>query len=450
MNRNVDLLNDDIRKSLIKLTIPLALTAFIQMAYNLVDAAWIGRIGTDAVAAAGTVGFLMWISQSVVLIPKIGMGIYTSQAYGRENKKDTMQIIKSGVLIAIFLAIIYTIIVLAFKNTYISFYKLGDVVSQYANDYLVIISIGFIFTFLNPVFSQIYNSLGNSMTPFRINAFGLIINLILDPFLIFGIGIFPELGIKGAAIATVFANIFVSLLFTIDIFLHDKLIKEAILREHSNKKWIYRIIKLGTPSAILNGFHAIITIILNKFMAGFGPAPVAVYSIGSQIESISWMTTEGVQVAISSLVGQNYGAGRIERVKKSIKEGLTVVSLIGIFAFFFLFVFRNELFKLFVPNDQSTIALGGKYLLILSLSQFFMAIEIGITGIFNGLSDTRTPSTIGNVWNLMRVPMSLIFMRFFGVLGVWISITISSIFKGLLNIVFLKIKILNSKEFKIS
>src|SRR5690625_405643 len=154
---------------------------------------------------------------------------------------------------------------------------------------------------------------------------------------------------------------------------------------------------------------------MKKERANFGPKPVAVYSIGSQLESISWKTTEGCQVVIQSLIAQYYGAGLLERVKKGAIESLKLVGFIGVFATIILFVFRNELFKFFVPDDIETIKLGAMYLAILSSSQLMQSLEIGSTGIFQGLSDTRTPAIISVLLNAGRIPLSLIFIPFMGV-----------------------------------
>ena len=440
MKEKVDLLNGDIKKALIKLSIPLTLTAFIQMAYSFVDIIWIGRIGTNAVAAVGVASFLIWLANSISFIPKIGMGVYSSQAYGRGDYEKTEKILNNGYIQAVMIALIYTAIVIIFKDYFISFYKLGDEVSKLADDYLFIVSLGIIFVFLNPVFSQTFHSIGDSITPFKINTIGLVFNIIMDPVLIFGFGIFPKMGIKGAALATTLAQGFVSLVFVLAMLRQKNVIGNSLKKFNISSKWQRRIFKLGLPSSLLNAFHAIITIILNKFMANFGPGPVAVYSIGSQLESITWMTTEGCQVAISSMVAQNFGAEKIERVKKSAKEGLKIVGTIGVFSTLILFIFRNDLFKIFVPNDPETIALGAKYLTILSASQLLMSFEIGATGIFNGLSDTRTPAVISVILNFLRIPLSIIFMRYIGVLGVWLSMTVSSILKGILSLILLKKK----------
>lgn len=435
---NYILLEGDIRKTLYKLSLPLTATAFIQMAYNFIDAMWIGRIGTQAVAGAGLIGFIIWMSQSFTFIPKIGMGIYQSQAHGRKNLKETKIIIHTGLMTAIVMAVIFTITVFIFKDFYLSFYKLSASVNRYASEYLVFIAWGFIFTFLNPMFSQMYNSFGDSKTPFLINSVGLVLNIVLDPILIFGLFSFPKMGIAGAAFATFISNALVCLIFLLDIIRRRPIIRQSVFHNYFSMKWAFRIMKLGYPAALLNGIHCIITIILNKMMAQFGDKPVAVYSIGSMIESVSWMTTEGIQVAISAMVGQNYGASRFKRVSGIIKESIRLVSIIGILAFLILFTFREMLFKVFIPNDKEAIALGAVYLLILSFSQYFMSLEIGITGIFNGLSNTKTPSLIGNLLNFARIPLSILLIKFYGVYGIWISFTITSVLKGILNYIALR------------
>lgn len=129
----------------------------------------------------------------------------------------------------------------------------------------------------------------------------------------------------------------------------------------------------------------------------------------------------------------------MERVKESIKKSFVILLVIGTISMLVLFAFRYQLFKLFVPNDKETIELGAIYLAILSFSQVFMATEIGLTGAFNGLGDTKTPAIIGMVSDFSRIPISKIFMPIFGVSGVWLAMSLTSVAKGLL-VVFMLVK----------
>lgn len=439
MNQNTNLTKGDITKSLFKLSIPLALTAFIQITYNFVDIFFLGRLGKDAIAGVGIAGFLFWIANAITLIPKIGTGVYASHAFGRSDDRETIKVLNNGYILTITISIFYSLLLFLFSDYYVNFYGLTESASAYARDYLHIISFGMIFFFINPVLSQSFQSLGNSLTPFKINTIGLITNIIIDPILIFGYGPIPRLEAKGAALATVMAQIVVTLIFVFNIFRKNKIIKSAISSFHYRRSWVFSIFKMGFPAALMSSFMATISIILNKFMADFGEAAVAAYTVGSQLEAITWNTTEGLQVGIAAMVGQNYGAGLMERVKESIKKSFMILLTIGTISMVVLFAFRYQLFKLFVPNDKETIELGAIYLAILSFSQVFMATEIGLTGAFNGLGDTKTPAIIGMVSDFSRIPISKIFIPIFGVAGVWLAMSLTSAAKGLL-VVFMLVK----------
>ena len=439
MNQNTNLTKGDISKSLFKLSIPLALTAFIQITYNFVDIFFLGRLGKDAIAGVGIAGFLFWIANAITLIPKIGTGVYASHAFGRSDDRETIKVLNNGYILTITISVFYSLLLFLFSNYYVNFYGLTESASAYARDYLHIISFGMIFFFINPVLSQSFQSLGNSLTPFKINTIGLITNIIIDPILIFGYGPIPRLEAKGAALATVMAQIVVTLIFVFNIFRKNKILKSAISSFHYKRAWVISIFKMGFPAALMSSFMATISIILNKFMADFGEAAVAAYTVGSQLEAITWNTTEGLQVGIAAMVGQNYGAGLMERVKESIKKSFVILLVIGTISMLVLFALRYQLFKLFVPNDKETIELGAIYLAILSFSQIFMSTEIGLTGAFNGLGDTKTPAIIGMVSDFSRIPISKIFMPIFGVAGVWLAMSLTSVAKGLL-VVFMLVK----------
>ena len=442
MNRKIDLLHGNIRHTLLKLSFPLALTAFIQIAYGFVDTIWIARLGTKAMAGVGIAGFIFWIGNSLVLIPKVGMGVYASQAFGSQNEKETVMIINNGFIQAIIIGLFFTTFCLIVKNVFIEFYNLGHEAEMAAKDYFFVVSLGMIFFFVGPMFTQAFTSLGDSFTPFVINAVGLAINMVLDPVLIFGLGPFPHMGAKGAALATIISQFVVVLIYFLVVISKDGIIKSAISYIDYRENWQLEIFRLGLPAALLSGFHASISMVLNRFMSAFGPTPVAVCAIGSQLESISWNTTEGIQVGIQALVAQNYGAENKERVKGSIKESFRLVAIIGIIATLVLIIFRHKLFELFTPESKEAIELGANYLFILGLSQGFMAIEIGLAGCFNGMSDTKTPASLGVINNLLRIPIAIVLMPFVGVYGVWIAMSSTSIMKGLaaMTLIYRKVK----------
>lgn len=437
-----------ITSALVKLAIPIMATSFVQMAYNMMDMIWLGRVSTNAVAAAGTAGFFTWFGSALFMMPKIGAEVGVAQSLGKEDMKAAKKYVFHTIQLDIIVAILYSLMLIIFRHKIIGFFDLGDIeVIEMATDYLLIISIGLIFYFLNPVFTGIFNGSGNSATPFKINAIGLIINMILDPLMIMGIGPFPKMGIKGAAIATIIAQFTVTLIFVIIVKNKSKLFEGLNIFQKPERDYLKTIFKLGLPASIQTGLFASIAMVIAKIIAQWGPTPIAVQKVGSQIEAISWMTAGGFSTAISAFVGQNYGAGKWDRIKEGYRKGLLIVGSIGIFASCLLIFGANPIFKLFIPKDKEALTMGITYLRILGISQFFMAIEIGTQGAFNGIGRTIPPSFVGILFNGLRIPASLILSSTsLGLNGVWWSISISSVFKGIVLVTWYILVLKNSPD----
>ena len=424
-----------ISKALIKLALPIMGTSFLQTAYTITDMFWIGRVGTKAAAAVGTGGFFTWLAMAFIILSKVGAEVGVAQSIGRDDVKEARRYIRHTIQLNVFLAIIYSIALITFRHSLIGFFNLGDTeVIEMATSYLVIVSLGLVFYFINPVFTGILNGYGDSKTPFYINMIGLIANIVLDPLFIHGIGPIPAMGVKGAAIATVIAQAIVSLVFIFRIvFAKGELFNNIGLLKAPDMDHMKHIIRLSLPVALQNALFSIIGMFIAKIIAPWGHTPIAVQKIGSQIEAISWMTAGGFSTALSTFVGQNYGAKKWDRIYKGYFVAIGLVSIIGVGATLLLTFGAGPVFSVFL-NEEEAVAHGIAYLKILGLSQLFMCIEITTAGAFNGLGKTVPPSIIGIVFNALRIPGAMILSapHLLGLNGIWWSISISSIFKGVI------------------
>lgn len=439
--REVNLLKGDIFSALLKMALPLMGTAFVQMAYSLVDLMWLGRLSTGAVAAVGTCSFLVWIAQSITLIAKTGISVGLSQSYGKGDSKSAKEVWVSGFILNLIFCLSLTILYISMRNKIIGIYNLDSEVHKMAADYLLIVSAGLIFTFLNPVLSAAFFSKGNSITTFKISIISLFINLILDPFLIFGLSIFPKLGIRGAALATVFAQMISTLLYLYVGYKDREIFVRTNYFTIPQREYFRSILSLGFPASLQSLIHAMVGMVLNKYIASFGALYIAVYSIGSQIESISWMTADGFSVAFSAFFGQNFGAKNYERLHNGRREAMKIVNIIGISTSLLLFFFAKNLFTLFIPRDPEAIIKGIDYLKIVSISQYFMALEIGTTGMLNGLGLTKYPAINAMILNISRIPLAFILMPIFAANGIWIAMSLSSVLKGIfLSLIYLYLR----------
>ncbi|MBU5485901.1 MATE family efflux transporter [Clostridium sp. MSJ-11] len=434
MEKKLNLTEGNILTTLVKLSMPIIGTSFIQMAYNLTDMLYLGRLSSKAVAAVGTAGFFTWFANSIIFLSKAGAEIGVAQSIGRGDTKRAKKYIKNTVKLNIIMGFVYALILIIFRKSLIGFFNLGEnSIVKMAEDYLLIAALGLNFFFINPICTSIFNGYGDSKTPFKTNIIGLLVNIVLNPVLIFGFGPIPKLGVAGAAIATVFAQFVVSFCFIYTIVKKTDLLKDVNLLEKFDIDCVKSVFRYGMPVALQNGLFCIFAMIIARIVSDFGDASIAVQKVGSQIEAISWMTAGGFSTALSAYVGQNYGAKKWDRIYEGYYKALLAASILGIGTTLLLYFGSKPLFALFIP-EKHVIPLGVDYLKILSYSQLFMCIEITTAGAFNGLGKTVPPSLIGIIFTALRIPAALILSseKLLGLNGVWWSISLSSVLKGII------------------
>lgn len=199
---------------------------------------------------------------------------------------------------------------------------------------------------------------------------------------------------------------------------------------------IKEVVLIGLPIGVQSMMFTGISMILSRIVASFGDTAIAVQKIGGNIESISWMTSEGFSSAVNTFLAQNHGAGNKSRVKKGYKVSMLVVMGWGTLTSILLVFFPAPLFRIFI-NEPETIAMGVSYLQIIGYSQFFMCMEMATQGAFAGVGKTVPPSLVSIGFNLLRIPSSLFLITTPLLLnGVWWSISITSVLKGFILVIW--------------
>lgn len=437
MKKSINLLEGNIFSSLTGLALPIMATSLVQMAYNMTDMIWIGRVSSDAVAAVGAAGMYMWLANGLVTLAKMGSQIKVAHSLGANNQEEAAAYSTSALHMGIGFGLIYGILSVVFASQLIGFFQLNSAqVIADAKIYLVITCGFIIFSYLNQIFTGIMTAMGNSKTSFFATAVGLVVNIVLDPLLIFGFGFIPAMGVMGAAIATVIAQAIVTIVFVYSAYQDEVIFRKVRLLSAPSLSHIKSITKIGLPAAIQSMIFTGISMIIARFIAGWGDSAVAVQKVGSQIESISWMTAEGFAAAVNSFVAQNFGAKNIKRAKKGYITAMGVVIVWGCFSTLLLIVFPEAIFKIFIP-DPELLPMGVDYLRILGVSQLFMCVEITTAGAFQGFGKTMPPSIVGILLSAARIPMVMVLSATVLKLnGIWWSISISSIFKGIVLLVW--------------
>ncbi len=433
MSKRVNLLSEPIHSTLIKLSLPLMGMSCIQMAYNLIDMAWIGKLGAGPVASVGTGGLLVWFCTGLHTISQLGGQVYVAQNIGAGDMKRAGQFATASITMSTALALLLGCIFFFATTPIVSFFQLNDAtVIADAETYIKVTCGCIVFMLLAKLLTALITTTGDSKTPFLATTIGLVFNIILDPILIFGYLGAPALGVLGAAIATVLAQAVVLLVLLVHVLHRQHLFAHVSLKNYPTPDIFYKILKLGLPTTLQASFFPAISMVISRFVAGFGDEAVAVQRIGSQVESISWMTAEGFSVAVNSFMGQNYGAKNMKRTKDCYYQAALMLGAVGLLNTALLILANNQIFALFITEPE-VIVMGATYLTILGISQIFMCIEILSTSAMNALGHTMLPATVGIVFTGMRIPLAIVLMATaLGLSGIWWSIAISTICKGLL------------------
>ena len=431
MKRIYNLTEGSILKKLLMVALPVLLTTITQMAYNLTDMFWIGRvdnIGMDegaAITAVGTASYITWLAFGLILIAKIGTSVKISHSVGEQKEHNIDVYATNGLFVELMLGLFASAMILIFKEEFLSIFNIqSQVVIDYALMYIPIVG-GLIFIqFLSNGFSAINEGLGQTKINLMILAVGFLMNIALDPLLI----LVFKWGIQGAAIATVFAQAVTVLVFYI------------VYRRHNPDYHIFRlknidlnavkdIVRVGFPVGLHSMLFTCISIYIATLVFAFGDNVVGAQRIGTQVEQLTWMIGSGFQTAITVFVGQNFGA----KLFKRIKRGILYISLILVpysaFIAALLYFEAEWLMKIFIDNTEM-IAVGTNYLKIISLAQIFMMLESIGSGIFNGIGKSVVPSTNGIIGNLLRIPLALWLSVKINESGIWWALNISDIFKG--------------------
>lgn len=429
-----NLTDGNIFRNLLRLALPLMGTSFLQMAYTLLAMSWVGRLGTaqhpeaatKAEAAIGAIGMLLWLTSSIAYLAMIGAEVTVGQSVGAKKIKRAAAFASQATTIGLIIGLIWSATLAALAPHIISFFRLAPDITSDAATYMCIIVICLPFQFMTYSFTGVYNGAGRSIVPFRNNAIGLILNMILDPILMF----ICKLGLHGAAVGAVISQLFVFSMFYYQIRVRNSMLDNFhfVIRP----RWIFlkRILFLGTPVSLMNTIYAFINISLARVASTFGGhIGLMTQTTGGQVEAVTWNTSQGFSTALSAFIAQNYAAGKIERGYKAYAYAIRLLIVLGIIVSAAFIIYGKQIFSIIIPEEQA-IEAGAVYLGIIAFSQIFMMLELTTQGMFNGIGRTVEPALISITFNALRIPLAYYLALQMGIIGVWWAITISTICKG--------------------
>ena len=328
----------------------------------------------------------------------------------------------------------YALLSLVFTKQMVGFFQLADAEAHAAAMSYTKIACGLIvFSFMTLTLTGLYTAQGDSKTPFLANLIGLVTNMILDPVLILGPGPFPKLGVTGAAIATVTAQAIVMSIMALAVIIRKKenVLKGIHLLAKIPREYLGGICRIGIPTAVQGMAYCAISMVLTRMVSGYGAEAVATQRVGGQIESISWNTADGFAAALNAFIAQNYGAGKMDRVKKGYRASLWTVGIWGILITLAFVCFPRPIAEIFFHEPKAiTTAVG--YLIIIGFSEAFMCVALTTVGALSGLGRTKLCSIISITFTSARIPLAIILGGLMGLSGIWWALSATSIVKGII------------------
>jgi putative MATE family efflux protein len=429
-----DILEGGITRALVHLAWPVVLSTLLYTSFTIVNAIWIGRLGPEALAAVAPAHFAAWILLAIGELFGIGAAALVARRVGERDLERAGTIAaQGGVLVAIAAAVMLVAGGPAARGL---FRLIGTEpsVSRAGASYLALLFQGSLFYLASMYVEAVLRAAGDTRTPMMITGAGLLLNALLDPLLIFGVGPFPRLEVQGAAIATVLSYAFTAILFLLHLRRADAALSIRFrFTSGLDPSVLARIVRIGAPPSFSTALFSIVYLFLTHFLARFGTVPVAAVGVGNRLESVSYLLAHGLSIAAATLVGQNLGAGRQARAKEAAwRATLLSVAVTGTVGAFFFFL-PHELVRLF-SDDAAVLAEGARFLRILSYCQFLMGVEIAMTGSFAGAGDTVPPTIISSLFSAARIPLAWVVSLplGYGPVGIWWMITVTCMFRGAL------------------
>ena len=416
-NSTVNMTHGNPTGLLLRFAIPMLIGNIFQQLYTLADSVIVGQfLGANALAAIGSTGSVTYLFFSVCNGISSGSSVVTSQYFGAGDASNTKRAIANAAYIMFTTALVMGIAAYLAAPGLLALMATPIEIRADATLYMRMSCIGVPLVAVYNYASSMLRALGDSKTPLYFLIFSCILNIVLDIFCVYNLG----LGIFGAALATIIAQVVSGvgcLLYALRTNPYFKLTKEDM---RPDKQVIGKSVKLGLPMALQWSLIAISTTALQAFVNTFGTAVMAAFTTTNRIEGLVHMPYGSISAALATYAGQNYGAGDMKRVKEGLKNGMFLASIFTAVVMVVYLTMAEGIIGLFV-KEQEVIDLGARALRLTSWFYIFLALIYMCRGILNGIGDALFALINGVVEVIVRVstPFLLVLIPGVGLWSIW-------------------------------
>ena len=424
----------NITRALIKFSIPMILGNLLQQLYNVADTFIVGHyIGTDALAAVGSSFTIMTFLTSIILGLCMGSGILFSMFYGaKQLDKMKTSFFVSFVGIGIF-SIGLEIVCLLAIDLILNFMNIPRDIFTDTHQYLFIIFLGLVFTFIYNYFSSLLRALGNSKIPLIFLALASIINIGLDIYLVAEVA----MGVAGAAVATLIAQAFSAIGIMLYVFLSQKELLPQRKHWHFEREIFEKIKAYSLLTCIQQSVMNFGILMIQGLVNSFGLVTMSAFAAAVKIDSFAYMPVQDFGNAFSTYIAQNKGAGLEERIHKGFKVAVVMASIFCIFISALVFIFADKLMLIFIESSKSEIIYqGAQYLRIEGAWYLGIGCLFLLYGYYRGVGKPGISVVLTVISLGTRVVLAYLLAPLFGTLAIWWAIPIGWFLADLIGIMY--------------
>lgn len=426
-----------VRKLIVTMSLPMMISMLVQALYNIVDSVFVSEFSQDALNAVSIIFPVQNLMIAFASGTGVGINALLSQSLGAKKFKDADEAANNGIFLNIFNTLLFVLIGLFFTDKYMSMLAESQAVANYGKEYMFIICVCSIGCFFQVTFERLLQSTGRTVQCMISQATGAIINIILDPLLIFGVGPFPKLGVSGAAIATVIGQciaaciaICLNIRYNVDIHLSIKNIFKP------NGKIIKRIYGVGIPSILMMSIGSVMTFLMNKILLGFSGVAQTVFGVYFKLQSFFFMPIFGLNNGLIPVMAYNYGARKKERIMQALKFSMVLALCIMVIGAFLFAVIPSVLLGFF-DADAEMLRIGVPALRIIAIHFPVAALCIVLGSTFQAFSKSVFSLIVSLARQLVvLIPAAWLLSLTGNVINVWWSFPIAEVASFVMSIIF--------------
>ena len=426
-----------VNRLLISMSLPMMISMLVQALYNVVDSVFVSYISEDALAAVGLAFPAQNLMISVAVGTGVGINALLSKSLGEKNYDTANRTAVNGIFLAFCSWVVFAVLGGFFARTFMELQTPVASIADYGTTYLAIVSVVSVGMMFQICFERLLQSTGKTIFTMISQATGAIINIIMDPLLIFGVGPFPKMGIAGAAWATVLGQIVGALLGLYCNLRMNPEISISFRGFRPNGAIIGKIYSVGVPSIIMSSIGSVMTFGMNKILGAFNSTSVAVFSAYFKLESFIFMPVFGLNNGIVPIIAYNYGARKPERISRTVRLGVLYALIIMAVGVALFWIVPRQLLGIFNASEQM-LEIGVPALRVISLSFLFAAFGIVTSSVCQALGRGILSLMVSVLRQLVLIlPAAWVLGQVFGLSAVWLAFPFAEIFSFLLSMAFM-------------